>query len=109
MEPYQDSQEHLFEDLRRLGLLLQVPLEHVRCDPARQHFDQFRGLFISEAEIDAIAPGKNSDTPSADTAVAQRLTERIHEAEARIAERTARSMEKRSRPRLLRLAELFSL
>ena len=54
MEVYQNSFEHLREELARLDLLLQRALLVARRSDSAQTADEFRGLVISEPEIDAL-------------------------------------------------------
>nr|MDQ3806305.1 hypothetical protein [Acidobacteriota bacterium] len=54
MQAYRDSPEHLFDELRRLDLLLNLRVARLRSDPAFAGFTEFRGLFIAEGEIDAV-------------------------------------------------------
>lgn len=58
MEAYQNSIEHLREELARLDLLLQRALLIARRSSA-QAADEFRGLVISEPEIDALVAAKD--------------------------------------------------
>ncbi|RPJ63046.1 MAG: hypothetical protein EHM23_02220, partial [Acidobacteria bacterium] len=60
MKIYQESREHLFDELRRLDLLLNLHAARQRIDPGRADFNQFRGLFISEEEIDLLLGAKRS-------------------------------------------------
>ncbi len=55
MEPYQNSFEHLREEMARLDLLLKRALLVARRSDPAQTADEFRGLVISEPEIDALA------------------------------------------------------
>src|SRR5205823_11244723 len=54
MEVYQNSFGHLREELARLDLLLQRALLVARRSDSAQTADEFRGLVISEPEIDAL-------------------------------------------------------
>jgi hypothetical protein len=55
MEIYQNSFEHLRAELGRLDLLLKRALLVARRSDPAQAADEFRGLVISEPEIDALA------------------------------------------------------
>jgi hypothetical protein len=59
MEPFADSIEHLFAEFAHLDLLLKRALPLARQPGAAGELDEFRGLVISEQEIDAMvkAPG----------------------------------------------------
>jgi len=59
MEAYQDSIEHLREEMARLDLLLQRALLVARRSDPGQAADEFRGLVISEPEIEALVQAKD--------------------------------------------------
>ncbi len=59
MEPYADSFEHLRDEFSRLDLLLRRALVVARQDGSAPAADDFRGLLISEPEIDNLL--KSSD------------------------------------------------
>jgi AAA+ superfamily predicted ATPase len=59
MEPYKDSIEHLRHELGRLDLLLQRALLVARKTDPTQVADDFRGLVISEPEIEALVQAKD--------------------------------------------------
>src|SRR6266567_4612986 len=59
MEPYNNTIEHLREELARLDLLLQRALLVARRSDAAQAAEEFRGLVISEPEIDALVQAKD--------------------------------------------------
>lgn len=59
MEAYQDSFEHIRDELLRLDLLLQRMLLITRRPELQQGMDEFRGLIISEPEIDAFTRAKD--------------------------------------------------
>ena len=52
MQHFVDSREHLLAELERLDLLVRVQVAHVRKLQAAD--EQFRGLYISEQEVDAL-------------------------------------------------------
>jgi len=52
MDPYRDSIEHLTDELKRVDLLIQRALAIARDQP--QQGQEFRGLLISEPEIDEL-------------------------------------------------------
>ncbi|HEX8748247.1 MAG TPA: AAA family ATPase, partial [Pyrinomonadaceae bacterium] len=110
-EPYPDSREHLFEELRRLDLMLNLRVARQRQDPAFKGFDEFRGLFITEDEVDFITGRKGRDDAQRDgqQAEAAALAEAIEQAERSIVMRTAASRRAGVSLSLLKLAELFHL
>lgn len=55
MQPYQDSLEHLREEFTRLDVLLQRALVLERQSNTAQTPDDWRGLVITEPEIEALA------------------------------------------------------
>src|SRR5437764_266222 len=57
MSPYRNSREHLFAELRRLDLVLNLAVARQRRDPVLAGFSEFRGLFISEDEINQLLAG----------------------------------------------------
>lgn len=59
MEPYGNSIEHLRDELSRLDLLLQRALLVARRSDAAHAAEEFRGLVISEPEIDALVQAKD--------------------------------------------------
>ena len=58
-EPFAGSRQHLYAELRRLDLLIQREVWRWRQmnSPDPQAGDEFRGLYVSEAEVDAILRG----------------------------------------------------
>ncbi len=54
MEPYRDSIEHIADELKRIDLLLRRELVAARQPHAPTIPDEFRGLVISDHEIDSI-------------------------------------------------------
>jgi SpoVK/Ycf46/Vps4 family AAA+-type ATPase len=69
---------HLFSELKRLDLLLGARAERLRLDPVAAGYNQYRGLFLSDEEIDAILPGRpHTDAPN--SPAAQALEERAAE------------------------------
>jgi adenylate kinase family enzyme len=59
MEEYKNSTEHLREELARLDLLLQRALLVARRSETTAAGEEFRGLVISEPEIDALVQAKD--------------------------------------------------
>src|ERR1051325_737740 len=59
MEAYKNSTEHLRDELARLDLLLQRALLVARRSEATSAGEEFRGLVISEPEIDALVQAKD--------------------------------------------------
>ncbi|MBN1640015.1 MAG: ATP-binding protein [Anaerolineae bacterium] len=59
VEPFHSSRQHLYAALARLDLLIQREVWRWRnlTSPAVQGAEEFRGLYISDAEVDAILSG----------------------------------------------------
>jgi SpoVK/Ycf46/Vps4 family AAA+-type ATPase len=79
MALYADSREHLLDELRRLDLLIQRQVARFRA-AGREPRDAFRGLYISEKDVDSLlldapSPGLGTDPapPSRWEEMAQRL------------------------------------
>ncbi|HEX8475986.1 MAG TPA: AAA family ATPase [Pyrinomonadaceae bacterium] len=115
---YHDSRQHLFEELRRLDLLLNLHIARRRRDAARAGFDEFRGLFISEDEIDILLARQHqhhdepqSDAPDANNNDAETavLAATIEHLEKQIAAKTAASLRQGIRLPLQTLRGLFQL
>lgn len=62
MQGYRNSLEHIGDELRRLDLMLHVQVMRRRHDPAYANFNEFRGLFISDEEIDLMI-GRERENP----------------------------------------------
>ncbi|RPJ61098.1 MAG: ATP-binding protein [Acidobacteria bacterium] len=111
MKIYQESREHLFDELRRLDLLLNLHAARQRIDPGRADFNQFRGLFISEEEIDLLLGAKRSGKVALpkDAAESRATERRMRRLQLRIRARVAASLRAGVRLSLPRLARLFRL
>jgi SpoVK/Ycf46/Vps4 family AAA+-type ATPase len=111
MPAYRTSREHLFEELRRLDLVLNLQIARQRSDPTGERFNDFCGLFIAEDEIDRLVVGKK-ELPLPDSRVQtslRALETAIADAERKIAENIAESLKLSIRLSLPRLAEAFQL
>lgn len=109
MPVYRHSREHLFDELRRLDVLLNLHIARRRCKSARAGFDEFRGLFISEEEIDKVLQSRDDETGAPDATEADALAATFAQTENRIAEKTEASLYAGLRLPLIRLARLFQL
>ena len=110
MSAYRNSREHLFEELRRLDLVLNLAVARQRRDPTLAGFNEFRGLFISEDEIDSLLAGGRAAGPaSPDDAEALKLEEAVERAGQRTAALVAESSRRGVSLALERLARLFRL
>jgi SpoVK/Ycf46/Vps4 family AAA+-type ATPase len=112
MSAYRNSREHLFEELRRLDLVLNLAVARQRRDPTLAGFNEFRGLFISEDEIDGLLAG--AEARAAEQAPEEGdEVERLRGAVERAGERCAALVKESARRgvslALERLARLFRL
>jgi hypothetical protein len=110
--PFQDSREHLSAELARIDLLIQCEIWRWRQKGAPAG-DEFRGLYISEDEIDAILNGIYVGSPELQrragegaTAVERAFGQAIARAEEQIQSR----IRAQGAPlRLQQLGQLFAL
>ncbi len=54
MIPYESSLEHLLAEARRIDLMLRREILKVRMERGQSSWDEFRGLYISESEVDGL-------------------------------------------------------
>jgi SpoVK/Ycf46/Vps4 family AAA+-type ATPase len=112
MQGYRNSREHVFEELRRLDLLLNGQVARQRHDPTYAGFNEFRGLFISDEEIDLIVGQKKSESESdaaRGEAEMSRLFAAIAQLEHRIAIQTEAAVAQGVHLSLSRVVRLFHL
>src|SRR5262245_5007903 len=109
---YLDSHEHIFEELHRLDLLLNLQIAKRRRDPAMAGFNEFRGLFITEEEVNSIL-GRAKVVTAADQAGGdddvQSWASALRKIESRIAARAAAAEGQNTPLRLRKVVELFRL
>lgn len=108
MPGYRDSREHLYDELRRIDLLLNAQVARQRLDPAYAGFNEFRGLFITEAEVDQALADKPQKPQAADQTEAETLANAARRLETGIAHKAAEREPGVELP-LLRVADLFQL
>jgi hypothetical protein len=106
---YASGREHLFDELRRLDLLLNLQVARQRRDPAFANFDQFRGVFISDAEIDRLVERGSGHRPAAPSKADEGLTRSIAGLVQEISGRAAEAMRAGVRLPLSELAAMFGL
>ena len=112
MEGYRDSQEHVFDELRRIDLLLNAQIVRQRCDPVHAGFNEFRGLFLSEEEIDLLIGERKNALQNETDNIASELDDlgkAIAQLESLIASKTATALEQGVHLALPRLIRLFNL
>ena len=107
---YNDSRQHLLDELRRIDLLVRIRVLQSRlADPSGP--EEWRGLYISESEVDALLAGGPGGTLQGDTSHPElwRMREMALALAAQIAAKKAASLKNGVALRLERLAALFSL
>jgi SpoVK/Ycf46/Vps4 family AAA+-type ATPase len=112
MQGYRNSREHVFDALHRLDLLLNVHIARQRRDPLYANFDQFRGVFISEEEIDQLTGNKPATLrgeAAADDAEVAPLFAAIDHLDQQVARKHMAGLEQGVHLALPRLAMLFEL
>ncbi len=111
-EPFQSPADHLFAELERLKLLLQRQVLRLRAAHLLRE-DQFRGLYISDEEVDALLLRTRRPVGAEDDGEAppllQDLTARSDALVTEIATRTDGSLKNNVPLPLLQLRSLFSL
>ncbi|TET13156.1 MAG: ATP-binding protein [Dehalococcoidia bacterium] len=110
MSRFENSLEHLLAELERIDLQLRLQVFRMRERYGQPGSDEFRGLYISEEEIDALvassAAREESDYPDlSDSPLAIRLRHLRDE----IAEKKAASLAAGVSLRLCELADTFGL
>ena len=111
---FQSSLENLLAELERMDLKLRLAVLKMRLADEGRGADEFRGLYVSEAEVDGILAGipillgddggldvSNQDLVS--------LTDSLQRLETEIAYIKAESLSKGAELRLQRLGDLFDL
>lgn len=112
MQGYRNSQEHLFAELQRLDVLLNIHIMRQQRDPMYTNFNEFRGLFISKEEIDLLV-GKNqqkpTDEPDKDALEVQTLFSTITQLQDQITQKIVTAIKDGVHLSLVRLAQCFHL
>ena len=112
MSPYRNSREHLFAELRRLDLVLNLAVAWQRRDPVLAGFSEFRGLFISEDEINQLLAGaaaRSEELAPPDDAGTRKLQEAVEQTGRQIAALVEKASESGAHLALRNLARLFRL
>lgn len=110
MSGYNNSLEHLLEELRRIDLLIHLQVLRFRMTGLREG-DELRGLYIKEDEIDALLEGGGlfQDEVRESSPQLQAYVEHLTAWEAQISEKKTASLQEGLTLRLERLRELFQL
>jgi ATP-dependent 26S proteasome regulatory subunit len=109
MKPYDDNLEHLLDELSRIDLLIRSYVENFQ-EELPEAGDEFRGLYVSEAEIEQIQ--KKPGFGSRQGILPDIRTERLREINAlrnRIDAKKEESLKKGRELRLHTISELFGL
>lgn len=111
---YGNSLQHLLDELKRIDLLIRWQIHRLRKERLNDPREEFRGLFISEEEIDDILksnlnPSEEYSSRTPESAEADGFNEIFRELNTRITQRTSASLEKGVCLSLFRLACLFEL
>jgi len=108
---YRTSCEHLFAEMRRLDLLLNQQIVRQRSDPSGLRFNEFRGLFIAEDEIDQLVEENGEQRARAEPGEARlnAIFAAVAEAERQITENVAETFRQGELLSLPRLSGLFQL
>src|SRR3989304_5511409 len=64
---FESSLDHLFAELRRLELRLRLEVRKARQKDANGGDDRFRGLYVSDREVEAILDGSSAVDDGPDT------------------------------------------
>ncbi len=109
MRPYDNNLKHLLDELSRIDLLIRSYVESFR-EELPETVDDFRGLYISEAEIVQIQknPGFGSTQEILQDVQVERLRE-VNEIRKEIDTRIEESLKIGRELRLHKLSELFGL
>jgi SpoVK/Ycf46/Vps4 family AAA+-type ATPase len=107
---YQNSLEHLQQEIQRIELIVHLGILRFRTI-GRAAPDEFKNLYITEEEIDAIVAGEKNRGVRVGTELSrfESLRQQIVGLEAKISEQKAQSMREGTLLRLERLKELFHL
>jgi hypothetical protein len=114
MKPYSDSIEHLQDEISRLDLLLKRAVLIARQASPGAESDEFKGLVVTENEIDDILGTKDLlgepwKRPEAKTPELAGIDKELDERRRQIDARLKASRGKPARPALLSLATQFDL
>ncbi len=108
---YQNSLEHLMAELERIDVRLRLQIKRVRLQAEQPTDDQFRGLYISEEEIDTLVAGSpvaQADASGSDLSNSPEAIDLLR-LEEEIAEKKAASLASGMNLPLCELATNFGL
>jgi AAA+ superfamily predicted ATPase len=112
-EFFQDSLRHLFSELKYMELKLRLQTIQIRQQNSSGREDKFRGLYISDNEIDSILNAKtlqlDNESPQVENPAAVNLSRTLDQMQASISAKSAESLKQGIRLRLVELEKSFSL
>ncbi|HEX8353315.1 MAG TPA: hypothetical protein VF611_10465, partial [Pyrinomonadaceae bacterium] len=108
-EPYRNSLEHLKDELALLDLLLHREVVRSRPPQARQGAELFRGVFVSDEEVEGLLGGGAGDDAAEAGARGAALDEAAAALAAEVAARRRASLEAGTHLTLAHLSHLFAL
>jgi len=108
MEPFENGTAHLQAELRRIDLLLQRQVLRLRAANLLTE-DQFRGLYISDAQVDALLRHARAGAEDASIPSAEQTTELIRALEKETEGRLRATVDAGIELPLPRLAAVFGL
>ncbi|HST22179.1 MAG TPA: AAA family ATPase, partial [Blastocatellia bacterium] len=112
MQAYQNSREHIFDELRLLYLRLRARIEREKAEQRQVSHNEYRGLILTEEEIGALLQtfqDRDGDKFAEECAEAQRLLSEIKTLEDEIAARLNASLEQGVRLSLPEIEKRFCL
>ncbi len=112
-EGFQNSLEHLLAELRRIETKLRILLMKMRQQNSQATPDKFRGLYISEQDVDSILDTPTAQEPHGptmrDTSGITALEKMLEQSAAAVALQKEVSLRNGTRLRLHELQKLFDL
>lgn len=104
---YENCQQHIFDELQRLQLLIQTQFLKLRKNIGKHPYEEFEKLILSDKEIDALLINADSDAPE-DSKFLECL-ELINRLEEKIFQNVEESLNDGIYLPIYRLMELFNL
>lgn len=109
MQAYRNSQEHIFDELRRLELLLCIQVEQLRSEGVSSNISEFRGLFLSEEEVNTLLGIPDRANESTSSANIPQLQKAVKKLEKQIADKIGGAIKAAVPLSLLQLKQRFQL